>query len=530
MAEQFSPTQVKSKLGWSNSFDRNAAFPLDINSWFGSYEEAVAAAAKAVQVGSSESKYYFGQQVYVFDGSVATTYLIQGDGTLKEIGSGKSLPMIFVDNEAGMLALTDIEIGQQVFREDTSTIWLFKGGVPSSIDSWVETASQNDTVWQGTENKVNFYALARATYDGIAIKDSNTLYFLSDEGKIYKGSTLMNLSFIQVTAMPNISEAITNAMYLDTNTFAMQITFDNRTWLSLSPGYLTDGANWATADSNRFATIGLIKKALTETINGINTTPAFDNATGTISIGDNPDGAVLTGVTHDPTYNSSQLKLTIPVYGGEDIVVDIPKDKFVTAGTYNSETQNIELTIDGQEEKVLIPASDLVDVYTADNTGKNVTIAISDDNKISASIKIDPATANALKYDPEKGFIVDISGKIDKIAGATGDQIVVSNADGSIAESEYTINSTGTLGTSNTEIPTASTVDSAITSAVNTAAEDKIDKVVGEVGNLVAFDANGAIKDSQVKAGGATLAETPDENTLATEAAVADILAWKNLG
>ena len=340
----------------------------------------------------------------------------------------------------------------------------------------------------------------------------------------------MNLSFIQVTAMPNISEAITNAMYLDTNTFAMQITFDNRTWLTLSPGYLTDGANWATADSNRFATIGLIKKALTETINGINTTPAFDNATGTISIGDNPDGAVLTGVTHDPTYNSSQLKLTIPVYGGEDIVVDIPKDKFVTAGTYNSETQNIELTIDGQAEKVLIPASDLVDVYTADNTDKNVTIAISGDNKISASIKIDPATANALKYDPEKGFIVDISGKIDKIAGATGDQIVVSNADGSIAESGYTINSTGTLGISNTEIPTASTVNSAITSAVNTAAEDKIDKVVGEVGNLVAFDANGAIKDSQVKAGGAKLAETPDENTLATEAAVADILAWKNLG
>lgn len=530
MAEKFSPTQVKSKLGWSNSFDRNAAFPLDINSWFGSYEEAVAAAAKAVQVGSSASKYYFGQQVYVFDGSVATTYLIQGDGTLKEIGSGTSSPMIFVDNEAGMLALTDIESGQQVFREDTSTIWLYKGGDSSSIDNWVETASQNDTVWQGTENKVNFYATARATFDGITSKDPNTLYFLSDEGKIYKGSTLMNLSFVQVTTMPNISEAITNVMYLDTNSFAMQITFDNKTWLTLSPGYLTDGANWASADSNKFATIGLIKKALTETISDINITPSFDNATGTITIGDNPDGAVLTGVTHDPTYDSTQLKLTIPVYGGEDIIVDIPKDKFVTAGTYNSETQNIELTIDGQEEKVLIPAASLVDVYTPDNTDKNVTIAISDDNKISASIKIDPATANALTYDPEKGFMVDISGKIDKIADATGDKVVVSNADGSVAESNYTINSTGTLGDSDTEIPTSATVNSAITDAIDTAAEDKIDKVVGEVDNLVAFDADGAIKDSQVKTGGATLAETPDANTLATEAAVADIMAWKNLG
>lgn len=530
MAEKFSPTQVKSKLGWSNSFDRNAAFPLDINSWFGSYEEAVAAASKAVQVGSSASKYYFGQQVYVFDGSTATTYLIQGDGTLKEIGSGTSSPMIFVDNEAGMLALTDIESGQQVFREDTSTIWLYKGGEPSLVENWVETASQNDTVWQGTENKVNFYALARATFDGIETKDPNTLYFLSDEGKIYKGSTLMNLSFIQVTTMPNISEAITNAMYLDTNTFAMQITFDNKTWLTLSPGYLTDGANWANADSNKFATIGLIKKALTETIEGINLTPSFDNTTGTITIGDSTDGAVLTGVTHDPTYDSTQLKLTIPVYGGEDIVVDIPKDKFVTAGTYNSETQNIELTIDGQEEKVLIPAAALVDVYTPDNTDKNVTITISDDNKISASIKIDPSTTNALKYDSSNGFMVDVSGKLDKLTDAVGLQIVTSNADGTISESGYTINTTGVLGDSATEVPVASVIAAAIAEAVKSVSDNKIDKVEGTVDNLVAFDADGAIKDSQVKAGGATLAETPDVNTLATEAAVADMLAWKNLG
>jgi len=49
----------------------------------------------------------------------------------------------------------------------------------------------------------------------------------------------------------------------------------------------------------------------------------------------------------------------------------------------------------------------------------------------------------------------------------------------------------------------------------------KLDKVTGAVaGNLPTLTAEGAIQDSGKKIGGATLAETPDENTVATEAAV----------
>ncbi len=49
----------------------------------------------------------------------------------------------------------------------------------------------------------------------------------------------------------------------------------------------------------------------------------------------------------------------------------------------------------------------------------------------------------------------------------------------------------------------------------------KLDKVTGAVaGNLPTLTAEGAIQDSGKKIGGATLAETPDANTVATEAAV----------
>ena len=55
MPEAYDRSQIKSKLGWSNSFNPNAAFPLDARQYFGSYAEAEAAAATAVAVGSTES-------------------------------------------------------------------------------------------------------------------------------------------------------------------------------------------------------------------------------------------------------------------------------------------------------------------------------------------------------------------------------------------------------------------------------------------------------------------------------------------
>ena len=68
------------------------------------------------------------------------------------------------------------------------------------------------------------------------------------------------------------------------------------------------------------------------------------------------------------------MKITIPQYGSEDLVINIPKDKFVTTGKYYEnypETDPthhkvIVLTIDNQDEPVIIPAEALVNIYTAD--------------------------------------------------------------------------------------------------------------------------------------------------------------------
>lgn len=79
---------VFGKLNFATSFNPTSAFPLDARSYFESYEEAVLAAASAVEVGSSESVYYFGQTVVVVENGKAKQYIITPDRTLAEASVG----------------------------------------------------------------------------------------------------------------------------------------------------------------------------------------------------------------------------------------------------------------------------------------------------------------------------------------------------------------------------------------------------------------------------------------------------------
>ena len=78
---------ITNTLDFAVAFNPKTAFPLDARSMFGSYDAAVAAAATAENAGSSNTKYYFGQILTVFADDVAKHYSIQGDKTLKEVGS-----------------------------------------------------------------------------------------------------------------------------------------------------------------------------------------------------------------------------------------------------------------------------------------------------------------------------------------------------------------------------------------------------------------------------------------------------------
>ena len=79
------------KLNFAVGFNRTSAFPLDANSYFETYEAAVAAAAGAAEVGSSDSAYYIGQLIIVKDPTVGVgLYQISAGKTLTKFGQASS--------------------------------------------------------------------------------------------------------------------------------------------------------------------------------------------------------------------------------------------------------------------------------------------------------------------------------------------------------------------------------------------------------------------------------------------------------
>ena len=79
------------KLNFAVGFNRTSAFPLDANSYFESYDEAVTAAAGAAEVGSADSAYYIGQIIIIKDATKGVgLYQISAAKELAKFGQASS--------------------------------------------------------------------------------------------------------------------------------------------------------------------------------------------------------------------------------------------------------------------------------------------------------------------------------------------------------------------------------------------------------------------------------------------------------
>ena len=417
--------------------------------------------------------------------------------------------------------------------------------------------------------KVNFsVAKTLSTYNGLSSKDTNTLYFVLDAKKIFKGDVDVTSAVEVVTSFDgtagtgniNVADAVAGKFYVNATTFEMRIK-NGSAWTILSPGYLTTGGEWAQADNDaKLGTIGVIKTIIGQALADIAPAVSYDNTTGTLTVGDTT--ARLTGIINGIEYSSEQLQLTvksISASGGPTTqTISLPKDNFVRSGRYEANYElpgggtgpAIVLTVNGGEEtedtEVVIPAASLVEVYTGGST-QNITVNVSEDNQITASAIIDSVAGNAL-VSGENGLSVSI------IPTSVADgHIAVADGTGKLKDGGVTVITSGEMGTSASQVPVASLISAAITVAVESAQgtlEASISSLTDRVTDLETFeaalvgkyltssvadnfvgflDANGNIKDSGKKAGGATLAGTPDSNTLATEAAVAAAISWQEL-
>lgn len=111
------------KLNFSVPFSMTSAMPVEYNSYFSTYEEALAAAQTAEEPGSSSTVYYYGQKIVVVSETSADLYIIQPNKTLKEVGSGSlsEIPIMNANTVGGAKLGGGLKINDGTLSVDVAT-------------------------------------------------------------------------------------------------------------------------------------------------------------------------------------------------------------------------------------------------------------------------------------------------------------------------------------------------------------------------------------------------------------------------
>lgn len=257
-------------------------------------------------------------------------------------------------------------------------------------------------------------------YSKIAVKDANVLYFCTDTGKIYKGDVDFTNSVVVAASKP--ATPIVGKLYVlaDTNTCEI---YTGSAWKVVSYPMATtvdvnsDDVHVASAK----AIYDAIQAAVADLGGSANTVKSVaagtDPATLKVTTGDGEESTVtVPGVAKAPVWDADARKLTVPVTGGDDVVVNIGKDIFIDPAAHNGydeATKSIVIYLnDGSGEtkeptKISIPATGLVDVYTAQG-GNGISANVTDGNVIEVSLVLDPDSKNALVLGTN-GLMLDLS-------------------------------------------------------------------------------------------------------------------------
>ena len=258
---------------------------------------------------------------------------------------------------------------------------------------------------------VNFGYGTKANYDKLSPKDSNTLYFTTDTRQLFKGTDEYTKSCKMVSALP-ASGQVQGVIYVRMTDYTFHI-WNGTEYVQLNRPVVTEIPNADASDDNLPTTKAVAdyvtaKIAAVEGKEGLFVTDVtYTPATGTLSVAKNGAAVptVMTGLTHNPTYDAETRTIKLPVFGGDELVINLGKDLVVKSGTYNSKTHEIELTIT-TGEVVKIPVGALIDIYVGVATS-TAEVTVSDDNKISVNVRVSTKGNNSITIE-EDGLYVAV--------------------------------------------------------------------------------------------------------------------------
>lgn len=194
------------KLNFAVGFNRTSAFPLDANSYFENYSDAVAAAAGAAEVGSSDSAYYVGQLIIVKDTTKGVgLYQIGADKTLVKFGQASNADELTTDlatlkgrfnNLVRDLPVTEGEDGSFTLLEPSESVPLgffsneekvkLAGIEDGAQVNKIESVKVNGTALDITEKAVN---IDLSAYAKVTDMNQKVASVTAEDGSITIGGT-----------------------------------------------------------------------------------------------------------------------------------------------------------------------------------------------------------------------------------------------------------------------------------------------------------------------------------------------------
>ena len=366
-----------------------------------------------------------------------------------------------------------------------------------------------------------------------AQKTNDKLFFLSDTGEIYRGKQLFTESVILHSTEPTV-KAI-GKLYVNSTTLEGRI-WNGTSWSTvIRPVQAALTASDATNPVSGKAVADYVSKRIEDVTGSGNlvASVAYTEDTNTLSVSmadGNTETIPMNNVAADLVYDKDTGKLQVKNASGTAIGsgINLDLERFVSAASYDHDTRTITLSFNSGDP-LTIDVGDLVDTYTAENTN-SIAMSVSG-NKFTASVRIDSVNANNMLVENADGLYVaptDISGKMDKVTGATNGMFAAFDGNGNVKAAGYV--GGGALLKDPSSESSATLATEAAVYAIKTALLSdiggKIAKVESGKENVnILATADGEVKTSGTKIGGEAFAATPNAATLATEKAVQTYVA-----
>lgn len=281
--------------------------------------------------------------------------------------------------------------------------------------------------------QVKFSYISQAKFKSLASIDAGTLYFIAETGELYRGSKLISAAVEAVSEFP-ASPAI-GRLYFNKSTLEGKIHTGTE-WVTVIQVAATAlNADNTTQPVSGKAVADYVKTNVTD-LDYVNTV-AFDESKLALIIDDTKE-VPLKGLLKADGVSYNEGTLTLPVANGDAIVLNLPKENFVKSGRYDADTESIVLVLqqpdeDGNEQKVVIPVSKLVDISSV--TGSNtLDLSMNPDKVITGAVKVSAIEGNLISAKDDGIYVapVDLSGKVDKVALNKAGEIIVAKADGNV--------------------------------------------------------------------------------------------------